>query len=492
MDADDLARHRVGFRVRPYIYGVALTGVGAATRLAMEPLLGDRVVFLPLVPAVLVAAAMGGLLPGLVICWLCVGAGSLMVARYGWSTANIADVVLFLFLGLVVSWGGERIRRAQAVAAETARHLNERQAHLQSILDTVPDAMIVIDEDGSIQSFSAAAERLFGWSREEVSGRNVSMLMPTPDREHHDGYLGRYRRTGERRIIGVGRVVLAQRRTGETFPAELSVGEVNSGGHRFFTGFLRDLSEREETAQRLEILQSELLHISRLSAMGEMAAALAHELNQPLSAISNYLRGGQRLLQSENPRSLAMAPMDKATEQSLRAGQIIRRLRDFVARGESERQVENLHRLMEEAGALALVGSRGAGVMVKVVRDPVVDAVFVDKVQVQQVLLNLIRNALEAMEDSERKELLVSVRSADEDMAEISVADTGPGLSPLVADRLFQPFVSTKSGQGMGVGLSICRTIIEAHGGRIWAEPNAGGGTIFRFTVPRTAEVAEV
>ena len=492
MDADDLVRHRERFRARPYIYGVALTGVGIAARLALEPLLNDRVVFLPLVPGVLVAAAMGGLVPGLVICLLSAGAGAMLVAHYGLIPANVADAVLFLFLGLVISWGGERIRRAQAEAAETARHLSERQAHLQSILDTVPDAMIVIDETGAIQSFSAAAERLFGWSRDEAVGRNVSILMPPPDHDQHDSYLARYLRTGERRIIGVGRVVLGQRRTGDTFPAELSVGEVNSEGYRYFTGFVRDLSEREATAHRLEILQSELLHISRLSAMGEMAAALAHELNQPLSAISNYLRGGLRLLQLENPGSQAVAPMDRATEQSLRAGQIIRRLRDFVASGESERREESLNRLVEEAGALALVGARGAGVSVKMTRDPGVDAVFVDKVQVQQVLLNLIRNALEAMDGSERKELLVTIQAAGGDMAEISVADTGAGLSPVIADRLFQPFVSTKSGQGMGVGLSICRTIVEAHGGRIWAEPNPSGGTIFRFTVPRTGEVAEV
>ena len=492
MDADDLARRREGFRARPYVYGVALTGVGVAARLALEPLLEDRVVFLPLVPAVLVAAALGGLVPGLVICLLCAGAGALLVAHYGLIPANIADAVLFVFLGLAVAWGGERVRRTQAEAAEATRHLSERQAHLQSILDTVPDAMIVIDEFGTIQSFSAAAERMFGWSPGEILGRNVSLLMPAPDREQHDAYLARYRRTGERRIIGVGRVVLGKRRAGETFPAELSVGEVSSNGHRFFTGFLRDLTEQEATTHRLETLQSELLHISRLSAMGEMAAALAHELNQPLSAISNYLRGGLRLLQSENPRSQAMAPMDKATEQSLRAGQIIRRLRDFVASGENERREESLGRLMEEAGALALVGARGAGVSVKMARDPAVDAVFVDKIQVQQVLLNLIRNALEAMEGVERKDLFVVVRATEDDMAEISVGDTGSGLSPEVADRLFQPFVSTKSGQGMGVGLSICRTIVESHGGRIWAEPNAGGGTVFRFTVPRTSEVAEV
>jgi two-component system sensor kinase FixL len=303
--------------------------------------------------------------------------------------------------------------------------------------------------------------------------------MPTPDREAHDGNLARYRRTGERRIIGVGRVVLCERKGGDTFPAELS------------TGFLRDLTEREEAERRLDMAQSELVHISRLSAMGEMAAALAHELNQPLSAIANYLRGGQRLLEAENPQSRAITAMDKAAEQSVRAGQIIRRLREFVARGESERRVENLPKLLEEASALALVGARSLDVSVRVERDPAVDQVFVDKVQVQQVLVNLIRNALESMEGAPRRELTIRLVASPEDMAEIRVIDTGPGISATIADKLFQPFVSTKSGAGMGVGLSICRTIIEAHGGGIWAEPNPEGGAVFRFTVPRATAEAE-
>lgn len=176
--------------------------------------------------------------------------------------------------------------------------LNGREAHLRSILATVPDAMVVIDKSGVIQSFSATAERLFGFQPEEVQGRNVSMLMPSPYRQEHDGYLLRYMTTNERRIIGVGRVVVGQRKNGTTFPMELSVGEVLLEGRRQFTGFVRDLSERQEHEKRLHGLQAELLHISRLSTMGEMASALAHELNQPLSAIANYLQGSKRLLQN--------------------------------------------------------------------------------------------------------------------------------------------------------------------------------------------------
>jgi two-component system sensor kinase FixL len=376
------------------------------------------------------------------------------------------------------------LHRSRLRAAVSTQDALAREAHLKSILDTVPDAMIVIDERGIMQSFSSAAERLFGYTAPDVLGKNIKILMPSPYRENHDGYLERYLRTGERRIIGIGRLVVGERKDGSTFPMELSVGEMRSSNQRFFTGFIRDLTERQQTEDRLQELQSELVHISRLTAMGEMASALAHELNQPLSAIANYMKGSRRLLEdSTDERSATLRDaMDKAAEQALRAGEIIRRLRDFVARGESERRVESVNKLIEEASALALVGAKDLGVRVRFQFDPAVNLVLADKVQIQQVLLNLIRNAIEAMQESPKRELVVSTATADDDMIAISVADTGDGIAPEITAQLFQPFVTTKR-HGMGVGLSISRTIVEAHGGQIGLEPNPAGGTTFRFTL---------
>jgi two-component system sensor kinase FixL len=383
--------------------------------------------------------------------------------------------------------GASKVARDITSSKRAQTALAEREAHLQSVLDTVPDAMIIIDPEGIMQSFSATAERQFGYRADEVIGRNVSMLMPSPYREQHDGYLARYLTTGERRIIGLGRLVVGQRKDGSTFPMELSVGEVRSGQRRAFTGFVRDLSERQESQKRLQDLQTELIHMSRFTALGEMASTLAHELNQPLSAMANYLKGGRRLLAGDQPEPVRMAreALEKATEQALRAGQIIRHLRDFVARGESMRQLENLAKLTEEASAFALIGLKETGVRVTFELDPRAALVFVDKIQIQQVLLNLIRNAVEAMQDSTTRALLVKSEQINEQTIEVSVADTGTGIAKEIAARLFQPFITTKR-HGMGVGLSISRTIVEAHGGRLWVEPNPGGGTIFRLTLKTT------
>ena len=407
--------------------------------------------------------------------------------------ATLIAAVMAVLAMLSAAMGAFLLRNQRSASQLRIAHeeLAISHAHMRSILETVPDAMVVIDERGAIQSFSAAAERLFGFAAAEVRGRNVSMLMPAPYHQAHDAYLDRYLTTGERRIIGVGRVVVGQRKDGGTFPMELAVGEVAQDGKRRFIGFVRDLTQRQERERLLHEVQSELLHVSRLSTMGEMASALAHELNQPLSAIANYLRGSKRLLQNSpvDQAPVIMEAMDKAAEQAVRAGQVIQRLRDFVTRGETEKRIESIKKLVEESTALALVAAKDISVRVSLRLDPPLDLVVVDKVQIQQVLLNLLRNALEAMQASERRVLDVSTSPAENDMVAVDIADSGCGIAPDVASRLFQPFVTTKR-QGMGVGLSISRTIIQSHGGEITVEPNPGGGTVFRFTLRRVGPEA--
>ena len=468
-----------------FVFGALAVAAGAALRALLPAGAGEGAGFLVFLPAVIGAAALGGLWPGLSATLLGAAVG---LALAGTGADALAGAALFAAAGAALTLGGEWFQRSGARTASALGELAEREAHLRSILDTIPDAMIVIDEAGLMRSFSPAAERLFGWTAAEALGRNVSMLMPSPHREAHDGYLERYYRTGERRIIGVGRVVVGERRDGSTFPMELAVGEMRGKSGRYFTGFIRDLTERQEAERRLQEMQSELVHVSRLTALGEMASALAHELNQPLAAISNYVTGCRQLIAREGhaPSRVADA-LDRASEQALRAGQIIRRLREFVARGETERRIEPLAKLIEEAGALALVGAREHGVRVRFDIDPAADFVLADKVQIQQVVLNLIRNALDAMEGCPRRELRIAAGPLGGGMVEVEVADTGPGISDEVAQQLFHPFVTTKEA-GMGIGLSISRTIVESHGGRIWAERNEEGGATFRFTLRSGAE----
>lgn len=477
----------------PVAIAIALVAIagGVAFRLLFAIELGARSTFIFFVPGVVVASALSGVRAGAVAALIAAAAGLWCDSLSGpIATGSLITGAAFLAISMAIALGGEWFQHARVETEMAAAGLAQSEAHLRSILDTVPDAMVVIDEAGLIRDFSAAAERTFGWTASDVIGRNVNLLMPAPYREAHDGYLERYYRTGEKRVIGKGRVVVGERKDGSTFPLELAVGEMKAGGERFFTGFIRDLTERQQAEARLQELQNELVHVSRLTALGEMASALAHELNQPLSAIANYLKGSRMLLsRDEVPQGKVADALERAANESLRAGDIIRRLRDFVARGETERTIESLPKMVEEASALALVGAKEHGIRVQYVFDPDVDLVLADKIQIQQVVLNLVRNAVDAMAGGglPRRELVVSIETADQDMAQITVADTGPGIDPEVADLLFQPFITTKR-TGMGVGLSISRTIVEAHGGRIWASPREGGGAVFGFTLHRVGQ----
>jgi two-component system sensor kinase FixL len=352
---------------------------------------------------------------------------------------------------------------------------------LRSVLETVPDGMVVIDSNGLIQSFSATAAKQFGYSEAEVIGENISVLMSEPHASQHDAYIERYLSSRERRIIGVGRVVAGRRKDGSTFPIELAVGEVQIGGKTYFTGFIRDLTESQDRERRLQELQSELIHVSRLTELGQMVAALAHEVNQPLAAIKNFLAASNRMIDSGRAAE-AQQFQKKAAEQANRAVEIIRGLRQLVRKGDGAVQKVSVAKLLEEAVGLALVGAKRQGVEVDLAVDPALADAIVDKVQIQQVVINLIRNAIEAMAGRPVRSLAIAA-APEGSMVAISVSDTGPGLPESVKSRLFQPFVTTKS-NGMGVGLSICRSIVEAHGGTMIADSVPGTGTTFRFTIP--------
>jgi len=480
------------------------------------------------------------------------------------------------------------------------------RSRLDALVDTIVDGVIVIDAKGLVLTFNPACEKLFGFRADEVVGRNVKMLMPPPYHSEHDGYIGNYHRTHQRKIIGIGREVVGRRKDGSTFPMYLSVGEAKFGGDTNFVGIIQDLTARKqaeatrahlaaivestsdgvigkdlnglitswnkgaermygytaaevigqpiamlapaerrheiqsliervrsggdvrqyqtvritkdgrqldisltlspirdergaivgvstiardvtmlnEAERRIRELTAELVHTSRLSAMGQLSSSLAHELNQPLTAIVNYSEAARQMLQASPAPVSSRIPdlLEKAARQAERAGAIIRRLRSFVEKGTVERSMSDLGQIVAEATELATVGAKLDGVQIVYDFATGLAPLQLDRIQIQQVVVNLVRNAVEVLRDVDRR--LITIRTAHADGAqEVAVIDSGPGIPPEIAQDLFKPFVTTKK-QGMGIGLSISHSIIEAHGGRIWAEPNPDGGTAFRFRIP--------
>ena len=354
---------------------------------------------------------------------------------------------------------------------------------MRSILASVPDAMIVIDDSGKILAFSAAAERLFGYRARDMAGKNVSLLMEDTHRKHHDQYIKNYLSTGERQIIGIGRIVEAKLSDGRVIPVELKIGEATIDGEKLFTGYIRDISEQQANALRLNEMQVELANFSRLSAVGTMASAMAHELNQPLTAVANYLEAARDLLENADAETLAFIQeaLDAAATQSIRAGQIVRRLRDYVSRGELDMRPVVLSELIEDAASLAKVGieSQLARVISHIPSE--FPRVLADRLQLRQVIVNLVRNAIEALADTENPQIWIDAELKD-GLAVITVEDNGPGFQEAGEASPFDAFNSTKPG-GMGLGLSICQTIMDAHGTVIEYAPSPKGGAAFTFSL---------
>ena len=368
--------------------------------------------------------------------------------------------------------------------------LSVSDVRLASVLDTAVDGIVLIDDKANILAFNKACEAMFGYDSEDVIGKNVRLLMPEDFASGHDQYVSNYKVTGHRKIIGIGREVKAQHREGRIFPIELSVGEAKTPDGRQFIGIIRDITKRKESEQRIAELQEQLIHMARVSAIDEMGAAIAHELNQPLTALMLYLQAAQkRLIQSnEHADARALEVMTKAAREAERAGDIIQRMRSFIERRDPKREVRLLRDLVDEAIELTLVGSRNLDV--KVINDDEGDRPFVqvDAVQIQQIVVNLVRNAIEAISGVPNPEIHTACRS-DGDSAILIVTDNGPGVPETAIHHMFKTFTSTKR-KGLGLGLAISRSIAQSHGGDLTLEPGGHGqGASFFLRLPRALAI---
>jgi two-component system sensor kinase FixL len=361
------------------------------------------------------------------------------------------------------------------------------EARLASVLDTAVFGIIVSDQSGRILVFNKACETLFGWAAEEVYGQNLSVLMAPRDGNHHDRYMSNYIRTGEAKIIGIGREVEGRHKDGTLFPLELAVGEAPTPEGRQFIGILRDIRPEIDAAERLAALQAQLVRMARINAVDEMGAALAHELNQPLTAVMLYLQAVSRAVTKRTgedtlPQEISDI-LAKALAEADRAGKIIHRMRRFVEKRESVRQPVDLARLVEEAIEFTVIGIKAREVEIqrKVAKN--LPAVEADPVQIQQIVVNLLRNAIDAVGNAPKKFVLVEIDRGD-DTVRLSVTDSGPGVAPEIVPELFRAFATGAKG-GVGLGLAISKSIAQSHGGDLAVDPGGGGrGACFTLELP--------
>jgi two-component system sensor kinase FixL len=362
---------------------------------------------------------------------------------------------------------------------------NPSDSALDAILNTIVDGVIVIDDDGMIEKYNPACSEIFGYDAAEVIGQNIKYLMPAPYRSEHDDYISNYKTSSTPKIIGIGREVKGARKGGTVFPMYLSVGELPREGRRAFIGIIRDLSKAAKQREAYEALQQSHFHLSRVAAMDQMGAAIAHELNQPLSAIMNYLEAGSAIINRKDEALYDRLGeiMTQSAGQADRAAKILSRLRRFIETGDVEKTLHNVEDLMQLSLDLIQPTYRNSDIDFSLAISPDLPALLVSEVQIQQVLINLIRNACEAVEGQDRKCVSLSAQLESLTSVKIGVMDTGKGMTDEQYEKLYEPFSTDKEG-GLGVGLSISRSIISNHEGRLWAERNSPQGTCFYFTLP--------
>jgi PAS domain S-box-containing protein len=362
------------------------------------------------------------------------------------------------------------------------------------VVDTALDAVLGMDEQGRITEWNAQAETMFGWRREEAVGRRLSeRLIPARYWSDHEEGLRRFLTSGEGPILNRRVEITALRRNGSEFPVELSVASYRIGGSWAFSGFVRDVTERKtaetavrESEARYREVQMTLAHANRVATMGQLSASIAHEINQPISASITYAKAGLRWLRAQPPDlEEVRQALSHIVGSAGRADDVISRVRALYKKEPPRNESLEINEAVLEVIALVSGEAAKNGVSVQTQLAERLPAVCGDRVQLQQVILNLLINSIDAMSgrSEEPRELLISTMKADPDGVLVAVQDSGPGFAPESVDRLFEPFYTTKL-DGLGMGLSICRSIIEAHEGRLWATANVSRGAIFQFTLP--------
>jgi two-component system sensor kinase FixL len=370
------------------------------------------------------------------------------------------------------------------------RALRESAGRMRALIETAVDGAILIDGRGMVLMLNPACEKLFGYSAGEVIGKNVKMLMPEPYRHEHDGYITNYLDTRKPKIIGIGREVVGLRKDGSTFPMDLSVGEAKQEGGSIFVGIIRDLTGRKRTEAELQQTRSELARVARVTTLVELTAAIAHEVHQPLTGLVSSGNASLRWLAAEPPNlDAARRSIERMVDAGTRAGEVMGRIRNLVRRTPPRKDLLNVNVTILEAFTLVDTEIHRNNISLHTELANDLPLVWGDRVQLQQVILNLFTNAIEAMSgvDHTQRNLIVSSAKDGSNGVLVTVRDSGTGLDEAALSHLFEAFYTTKA-QGMGIGLAVSRTIIQAHGGRLWATPNQPQGAVFQFTLPSKDE----